>query len=549
MDLKNLYQVAYNFDEPFDGEYKNVGEFLFSCILFNIKEADENAENISFIDLYCWFLNKAGITLDDVEYAFNKFASENRINFDSTLYYNFCENKLFDKFNRAKELMPEFFEKQSKIDFNKVHNTSEDYCTYDRMLLAFGDDGLLFSVLVGDYNKSGVDIKNKGSKGLVKLLQQYYKLNNVQFDYPRLTEKIIREGKFEAKAVHKVTKKMFEDCNSSKIQKIEKVLKTNPKTKKLNAVSFANKSSNYDTFAENYKNITNLKNYIVGQDDAVKQITNKILSSYVGFSSDKQPVASFLLTGPTGVGKTETAKAVAYLCTNGKIFTVDMTTFKNDADISRLLGGSPNYIGYGDKNEFCDFLLDNPNCVLLFDEIDKAHKGCLDLLMRILDEGEFINAKGKVISLHNAIIFCTTNLTEYIDSNNLSLPQEKLTTLGGFRKEIVGRFSNVIEYKKLDKQACRQITKNILDSKIASFENNNLNKLKLEYTESLNDTIISEANTDFFGARDLGFAIQKFFIDPVSNYIIESGIKNASIKVTENGIEGQKGLHTQNRDL
>ena len=538
MNLKNVYDVAYGFKDPFNGQCKNGGSFLFSNILFDLIKTDGQDNNITFIDLYCWFLNKSGLTLDDLEYAFEKFVGGQGNNFDEVLYYNFSENKLFDKFNRAKELMPDFISKTSGLNLHKVYNINEDYSTYDRLLLSFGNPRLLLIVLDKDYNKGRCDIKNKGSKGLEKLIEQYYGLNNVQFDYPRLTAKLVREGKLNAESVHKVTNKMLEDCNSSKIQYINMALKCSPKEKKLNSVSLSNGVKTYrENDFSNYKNVQNLKKHIIGQEDAVNRITNKILSAYVGFRSDKRPIATFLLTGPSGVGKTETAKTVADLCVDGNIFTVDMSTFKSDADISRLIGGSPNYVGYGDKNEFCEFMQEHPNCVLLFDEIDKAHKGCLDLLMRMLDEGEFINAKGEVISLKDAIIFCTTNLTEYINESFEKLVEERLTTHSGLRREFVGRFSDVIEYKKLNRVACVQIATNMTKAKIEAFESNNPYNLKLTYSDALIDKIVSQSNTDLFGARDLDKSIQKCLVDVVSLYIIENDVNGTTLKVTENGVD------------
>ena len=549
MNLKNLYNVAYNFQEPFNTETKNAGSFLFASILFDLKHLERDDDSISFIDLYCWFLNKSGLTLDDVEYAFEKYIGQFNRNFDETLYYNFSENSVFEKFNKAKDLIPDFVAKNSVLNFDNVHNINEDFSTYDRLLLSFGSESLLLCVLDKAYNKKHIDIRNKGSKGLTKFVEQYFRLNNIQFDYPRLTAKIVREGKFSPKDLHSTTNKMIEDCNSSKIHKIDIVVKNNPYAKKLNASNFATRVTDVKEvdFYE-CKNITELKNHIIGQDEAVKKVGDRIISSYIGFGSDKNPLATFLLTGPTGVGKTETAKAVAQLCTNGNIFTVDMATFKSDADISRLLGGSPNYVGYGDKNEFCEFIIEHPNCVILFDEIDKAHKGCLDLLMRMLDEGEFINAKGEVISLKNTIIFCTTNLTEYILDSSEKAVEERLTSQSGLRKELVGRFNEVIEYKRLDKDACRQIAKSILDNKILRFEKNNTYNLKLTYDNGLIDKIVDRANTDLFGARDLQRAIQVDFVDVVSNFVIQSGMRDTTIHVSSNGInKPNKTMLNQNQ--
>ena len=549
MNLTNLYSVAFD-EKPFEVEQRDRGEFLFSAVIMDmIEELAENKNEISFVGYYCYLLDSLGISLNDLEYALTRidFGDYGKYQFDSLLYHNFCENKLFDEFNKAKKLMPEFI--GSKFNIDKAQNIDDRYMPYSKLLLGFGSYKALSAVLSSRYNKKEIDYTSKKQGKLVDaVISEFYGLNNVQQDYERLLEKLLtKTKKISPEKVHEVMKKMLAECTSSKVDKAQTIIQKNPKAMTANARRVTNgveyKSDNGEA---NWQNITKISGFIIGQTEATTKVADKLMASFVGFGVEEKPVATFLMTGPTGVGKTETAKAVADLCYDGKLFVVDMTTFKNEGDVSRLLGASPQYIGYGDKNAFCDFVEENPHCVLLFDEIEKAHPSCLDLLMRMLDEGQFINSVGKVIPLNNTVIFCTSNVTEYISGEDIPVEQ-KITGEKGLRKEIVGRFDEVVEYRHLSKQDCKEIAKKFILAKIiANFESKNQNSgIKLDYTNSLVEKIVEQANTDLFGARDLKKTIQKYFITPVAKYILDNSPKDTCLLVGPNGITDVKQAQNQ----
>lgn len=439
--------------------------------------------------------------------------------------------------------MPKLFE---TILPSELKNINEENFSYSKLLLGLSDEKFFTEVLSENLKDKNLEYGTKG-KVFLKFIESFFKLPDMQNDHYNLVKQIVKETKLKPAKVYDIMQKMLDSCTSYKVQVAQDLYKKTPKYKTINKRTLSNgvevKGDSLEN--EDWYKISELDKYVIGQDEAVKKVMEKIMGSYVGFQSEKEPVATFLLTGPTGVGKTETAKAVANLCFDKNIFVVDMTTFKNDADISRLLGGSPNYVGYGDPNAFCDFVAENPKCVLLFDEIDKASKGCLDLLMRMIDEGEFINAKGNVVSLRDAVIMCTTNLTEYVQDKT-SILEEKITNTDGLRKEIVVRFSEVIEYKQLSKEACKQIAeKFFLVNNIENFERRNQNKfLKLEYSQSLLDKIVDDANYSLFGARDLKKSIQRNFISPVSKYVIKNNPQNQTLYV---GIDGVKTKETSSQ--
>lgn len=543
MNLNLVYKTAYNNGAPFEEERRSKSDFSMAILIAGmIDELEEKKEEISFIGLFLCYLNNVGLNLNDLEYSveqLKKWESFGKYEWDKIIYQNFSENKLYEGLNKAKKAMPNFFKDMLP---SEAKNINEDYMSYSKLLLGLSDDKFFTEVLSTNLKDKNLEYGTKG-KVFLKFIDSFLKLPDIQNDYSNLVSQIVKDTKLKPAKVYDVMQKMLDGCTSYKIQVAKELYKRTPKYKTINKRTFSNGVEVKGDVLENedWHKISDLGKYVIGQDEAVEKVSEKIMGSYVGFQSEKEPVATFLLTGPTGVGKTETAKAVANLCFDKNIFVVDMTTFKNDADISRLLGGSPNYVGYGDPNAFCDFVAEHPKCVLLFDEIDKASKGCLDLLMRMIDEGEFINAKGNVVSLRDAVIMCTTNLTEYVEDKT-SIVEEKITHTDGLRKEIVGRFSEVVEYKQLTKEACKQIAKQFfLASNIENFERRNQDKfLKLEYSPDLLDKIVDDANYSLFGARDLKKSIQRNFISPVSKYIISHNPQNQTLFVGTNGVKTSK---------
>jgi len=215
-----------------------------------------------------------------------------------------------------------------------------------------------------------------------------------------------------------------------------------------------------------------------------------------------------------------------------------MSEYMEKHSVSKLIGSPPGYVGYDEGGQLSEKVRRNPYSILLFDEIDKCHRDCLDILMRMLDEGELITAKGKKISLKDTIVFCTTNLTEYLkDNKNSKTINQLITSDGGFRKEIVGRFDEVVEYKKLSFEEYKQIAKIFLDKAIEGFEKGNNKKIELKYSEDLVDKIVKDADFDTLGARAIKTSIQHNFINRVSKFIIKNGANNCALNVKPEDVE------------
>lgn len=540
LTLKELYDIAYKEEPPFSEE-KNAGCFFTCALIADLVERQvSNEDRIGIMDLYCHYLNKLNITLDDLDTYFCK--SLKNFNIDAALYGLYSQDELFD----ICADYPEYVLEKLGVNFDNVVDGELPFKPGHILMIA--DKKIFINILFNGKNKFGDLTETKEGKAIIELIDLYYSKKSGKviqeelinfFNKNHLSKDIVKKSRedflcsYEQLTVDDIT---YAICMTDKEKEEYKKEKNQQKQQAL--------------ATNNFTNINDLPSKIIGQEFAVAKVKNALISAGVGFRDENQPIASFLLTGPTGVGKTETAKAVASACFNDKIYVVDMSTYKSEIDVSRLLGGSPNYVGYNDKNGFCDFLKENPNSVILFDEIEKGHSGCLDLLMRILDEGEFINAKGETISLKNTVIFCTTNLSQNIKKTvgfgNVQSTEQKLTDDEmGLKKELIGRFTDVIEYKQLSNEACKQITKEkFLKSVIEKFEKNNAQGLKIEYTDEIVEEILKDANTNLLGARDLKKAIRKVFITPISEYIALNNCKNTTLVVTANGIM-QKGNKKQ----
>ena len=535
MNLKLVYEHAFPKQTPFVEPDKSMLDFNYSTILLGIlDELDTKPKNVSFLGMFLYYLDQAGLDLNDLDtlctYYRPDFVDSGQET-DNQIYKDFNQNELYSRIHKVKEIMPELFKDFPK----KVRNLNENDVSYSKLLFLTARYDLLKKVLRTNKQKKDLSATKFG-----RVFSVFLDTNHDFYGNPtqvqELAEELARREDVTQKDIIGLMKKLVNTCTNSKIKTAKSAYQKYKDAKQAQKL----------TEEDSWKNVQNLTDHVIGQDEAIDTVMERLMGAYVGFKSENEPVASFLLTGPTGVGKTETAKAVANLCYDGNIYTVDMASFKNDTDVSRLLGGSPNYVGYSDKNEFCDFIKEHPKCVLLFDEIDKAHKGCLDLLMRMIDEGEFINAKGEKISLRDAVIICTTNYSENKSSvvgfGNTAKTEEQIAGGFGFRKEMVGRFNAVIEYKRLSKESCKKIAeKYFLKKSIKNFNTNNKDKkIKLVYDQTLLDKIVEEANTNFFGARDLKKSIQKNFITPVSSYIIKNNPSNATLIVSADGIKLQK---------
>ena len=256
---------------------------------------------------------------------------------------------------------------------------------------------------------------------------------------------------------------------------------------------------------------------VIGQDEAVEKVSEAIMRSRAGISDPRRPIGSFMFLGPTGVGKTELAKALAESLFDDEhnIIRIDMSEYMEKYSVSRLIGAPPGYVGYEEGGQLTEAVRRKPYSVVLFDEIEKAHPDVFNILLQVLDDGRITDSQGRTVDFKNTIIILTSNLgSDYIlegiqDNGEISEEaKEKVSTLlkQSFRPEFLNRLDEIVFYKPLHKN---EISK-ILDLLIEDLQKRLVDKnIKLELTQSAKDYLIDNGYDEVYGARPLKRFVQK----------------------------------------
>ena len=264
----------------------------------------------------------------------------------------------------------------------------------------------------------------------------------------------------------------------------------------------------------------NIKERVIGQDEAVDLVSNAILRSRAGINDENRPIGSFLFLGPTGVGKTEVAKALAEQLFNSEqhIIRIDMSEYMEKYSVSRLIGAAPGYIGYDEGGQLTEQVRRNPYSIVLFDEIEKAHKDVFNILLQILDEGRLTDNKGTIVDFKNTIIIMTSNIgSQYMfDDNNEELIEKELHNF--FKPEILNRIDEIVKFNSLNEEVLIKITNkfiNILKNRLLK------QNIKLEFTDLAISKIIENGSNLEFGARPLKRYIQKNIETLIAKKLLE----------------------------
>ena len=274
----------------------------------------------------------------------------------------------------------------------------------------------------------------------------------------------------------------------------------------------------------------NLKKRVKGQDDALKLVSNAILRSRSGIKDPNRPIGTFMFLGPTGVGKTEVARSLAYELFDDEshMIRIDMSEYMEKYSVSRLIGAAPGYIGYEEGGQLTEKVRRNPYSIVLFDEIEKAHPDVLNLLLQILDEGRLTDSNGRTVNFKNTIIIMTSNVgSEYILNGESDKVTSELTKY--FRPEFLNRLDEIIVFNKLSKDNLSEI----LDNIVKQIETRLIDiNVKITLTENARKYFIDNGYDEAFGARPLKRLVSNKLETLLATKLINNEIKaNSTVTV------------------
>lgn len=267
----------------------------------------------------------------------------------------------------------------------------------------------------------------------------------------------------------------------------------------------------------------NMKKRVMGQDEALELVSDAVIKSRSGIKDPNRPIASFLFLGPTGVGKTEVARTLAYELFDDErhMIRIDMSEYMEKFSVSRLIGSPPGYVGYEEGGQLTEAVRRNPYSIVLFDEVEKAHPEVLNLLLQILDDGRVTDSNGRTVDFKNTIIIMTSNLgSEHILDGNTDLVMQEVRE--HFRPEFINRIDEIIVFNPLSKEAIAKILDKIIhdiEKRLADVN------LKINLTDKAKEELINTGYDINYGARPLKRLVSRTLETMLAKMIIEGKIK------------------------
>ena len=287
---------------------------------------------------------------------------------------------------------------------------------------------------------------------------------------------------------------------------------------------------------------------VVGQDEGVQKVTEAILRSKAGIKDPTKPIGSFLFLGPTGVGKTELAKALAEALFDDEnnMVRIDMSEYMEKHSVARLIGAPPGYVGYDEGGQLTEAVRRKPYSVVLFDEVEKAHPDVFNVLLQVLDDGRITDSTGKTVDFKNTILIMTSNigsqyLLEGIDGNGAIRPEAGEMVMQELRAHFRPEFLNRLDETILFKPLTRDNISHIVDLMVADVNKRLADKeLRIELTDAARDYVSDHGYDPAYGARPLRRYLQKYVETLAARIILEGNISQGQTIVIDTAQEGDK---------
>ncbi|MGH2413847.1 MAG: ATP-dependent Clp protease ATP-binding subunit, partial [Microcystaceae cyanobacterium] len=296
---------------------------------------------------------------------------------------------------------------------------------------------------------------------------------------------------------------------------------------------------------------------LIGQEDAVKAVSRAIRRARVGLKNPNRPIASFVFSGPTGVGKTELTKALAayFFGSEDAMIRLDMSEYMERHTVSKLIGSPPGYVGYNEGGQLTEAVRRRPYTVVLFDEIEKAHPDVFNMLLQILEDGRLTDAKGRTVDFKNTLLIMTSNIGskviekggggigfEFSDENQADAQYNRIRSLVNeelkqyFRPEFLNRIDEIIVFRQLTKEEVKDIAEILLKEVFVRLTEQEIN---LEVTDKFKERLVEEGYNPAYGARPLRRAIMRLLEDVLAEEILSGRVGEGDTAIVDVDEEGK----------
>jgi ATP-dependent Clp protease ATP-binding subunit ClpB len=284
---------------------------------------------------------------------------------------------------------------------------------------------------------------------------------------------------------------------------------------------------------------TRLHKRVIGQDEAIIAVSNAIRRARAGLQDPNRPLGTFMFLGPTGVGKTELARALAEFLFDDEqaMVRIDMSEYQEKHTVSRMIGAPPGYVGYEESGQLTEAVRRRPYAVVLFDEIEKAHPEVLNVLLQLLDDGRLTDAKGRTVDFKNTVVIMTSNLGSQFLAGDVSegTRRQVMDALRDhFRPEFLNRIDEIIFFHALD----REHLKHIIDIQLAGLVRRlEERKIHVELTDAAKEQLVREGYDPMYGARPLKRTIQRRVLDPLALKVLEGDFVEGDTVIVDGGAD------------